>query len=460
MHRGFPVNVSMLLFGLAVAWTSTVLPQLMDAGVVSEEDASWLSSTFALTVCLGSAPCSYVAQRWGRKRAIYLTVAAPFLLHWFLMVAFPGSLVLMHTARIILGIAIGAGTVVNPMYVNETAQDSVRGAAGLFLAVLINSGLLLGFVISCFFPGVVLNSVGLAVSIVYFFGVFWLPETPLYLLMKRKMSDATASLKRLRGGNDVDVTYEIEKKLISVKSQNASGVSLRQLVSSKANLKGFIIGMAIFGNQQVAGAYVMISNTVMIFREAGTNISPNVASVVVGATNVVATLVSVAFVERAGRKVLLLLSNAVLFLCLVTLGVYHYYKDVLFVDVSSWRTLPVVCLSFYVAALNLGVGPLPFVIASEVIRSQFLGPIFTLILLFNCVLTFAMLKFYFSMVSFLGDHGCYWLFASFCVLEAIFIVTVIPETKGRPQEEIILELKGKRVRKGKAENEEEASTLS
>lgn len=104
-------------------------------------------------------------------------------------------------------------------------------------------------------------------------------------------------------------------------------------------------------------------------------------------------------------------------------------------------------LSVYIAAIALGVAPITFLMVSEIFEPQVKSRAITIIISVMWLLTFLIGKFYTNLSDLLGIHGCYWLFSACCVLGAMFTIILVPETKNRSYESILLELSGGNERK-------------
>lgn len=141
-------------------------------------------------------------------------------------------------------------------------------------------------------------------------------------------------------------------------SSGSSG--LRELFSVKANRKGFFICVSLMFFQQFSGINAVIFFATQIFESAGSNIKASVCSIIIGIVQVLMTFAAAALVEKAGRKILLLLSSTVMCLCLATLGVYFYLKEVLKYDVSNIGIIPLLSLILFIICFSLGYGPIPW----------------------------------------------------------------------------------------------------
>lgn len=141
---------------------------------------------------------------------------------------------------------------------------------------------------------------------------------------------------------------------------SSGSAGLRELFSVKANRKGFLICVSLMFFQQFSGINAVIFFATQIFKSAGSSIEANVCSIIIGVVQVLMTFAAAALVEKAGRKILLLLSSTVMCLCLATLGVYFYLKEVLQHDVSNIGIIPLLSLVLFIVCFSLGYGPIPW----------------------------------------------------------------------------------------------------
>jgi facilitated trehalose transporter len=161
-------------------------------------------------------------------------------------------------------------------------------------------------------------------------------------------------------------------------------------------------------------------------------------------------------VEYFGRRILLMVSEAIMVLSLGFLGFYFYLKaENAGVSPEGWGFLPLTSLIVYTIAYSVGVGPVGYMIMGEILPHHVKG-------LAGCILTsakwfmsFAMTKFFQDIINGVGYDGCYWLFGGFCALGFFYIYFFVPETKGKTLDEIQEEFADsyvapdKRVKKGR-----------
>lgn len=424
-----------MAYGVSVAWGAIALPVLQSentplySGPITSADTSWLSSCLCLLALLSTPILCALSNRIGRKALGYI-VAGLHLVSWFLLCTTEHHSFL-YLARATFGVAAGATLVFVPLYVSEVAEDSIRGALGCLLICCINIGVLFGYVLGSYVPYHTANMVYTALPVIFAALFFFLPETPTYLLAKNRPGDAVRALKTLRGGRHAAVSEELSQMTASVQQTQAEGakVPLLSLLRSRGSLRAILITVVLNSNQQLSGIFALLFFTVFIFQESGSDVSPNVACIIVGVLQLIGTVLSCILVERCGRRVLLLISNITVVVDLAVLGLYFYCKAAGF-DVSAFSWLPLLCLSVYMVVFSLGLGPVPFVIMAEVFHPQVRSVSTAMGLCTVWGLAFIVVVFFGPLSELLGLHGCYWLFAASSLLGTVFVALFVPETRG------------------------------
>ncbi|XP_067009327.1 facilitated trehalose transporter Tret1-2 homolog [Anabrus simplex] len=436
-----------LSYGLAIGWPATALPQLMSedtplsTGPISEEDASWLAAIFYFVAAASMPLYSFLCEKLGRKKCGYL-VGIPYVISGILLAA-ADSLPMLQAAKVFLGLSAGGIFVLCPVYVSEIAEDEIRGSLGVFLTLLRSIGILIANIIGTFFSLRTVACISLVPPVLYLLCLPWLPETPIYLLRRGKTDKATRSLQWFRGKGTV-VDQEIQDMtsgLRNMKSDGAAAASFKDLFASKGTIKAVSIGVMLCFNQQMSGFFGVISYTVEIFQEAGSSLAPNISSIIVSVMLVGATIAATVLCDKVGRKILLFTSNALMIVSLAILGIYFHVKEA-GGSLSGLGWIPLTCLSLYVISYSIGLGPLPIVLMTEIFSPRLRNMAITS----NGVLVwfsiFLVTKFYPNLCEALGKHGAFYLFSVCCVIGAVYMQFVLPETKNRPQEAILEDLQG------------------
>lgn len=434
--------------GMALAWTSPILPYLdsrdsfLPDGLTDSKE-SWICSLLALGAVLGAVPAGKIADRTGRKAAIIMT-AMPFLLSW-LIIVFWRDLTSLYVARFIGGIGAGAACVLGPVYIGEVAEPSIRGALGAFFPLLFSLGIVYVYVTGAYFSYSTFN-VGCCLTLLPFFAfVYFIPESPMWLVHKNRMRKAANSLRILRG-RDYDPKREIS--LLQIESdrvENRRG-GIRDLVGTPAGRKalGTCVGLMWF--QQMSGIDAVLFYTVSIFKDAGSTIEPYLATIVIGIVEVVMSILVASIIDKFGRKPLLVLSGTGMTLCLGVLGYYFKLKNDGH-DVSSIGWLPLTSLALFNVVFSVGYGSVPFAIIAELFPPETKGVASSITIMVNWILVFFVTKVFPSMVEHMGQAATFWTFGCMTALSALFAFFLVPETKGKTLQEIQTKLEIRKRRK-------------
>ncbi|XP_026277966.1 facilitated trehalose transporter Tret1-2 homolog [Frankliniella occidentalis] len=494
-------NHTTLVAGLVLGWTSPVLP-VMD---LSYNEESWVASLALLGALVGAVPAGCLTDRLGRKRFL-LTLSLPFLLGWGLIVAALWGhrekvfdMWMLYVGRFICGLAVGATTVAVPLYTNEIAEDKVRGALGVYLDMMLTTGILVVYCLGAAFDTLVLTAICCATCPVLALAFLVMPESPTYLLACGKPEKSERALRWLRVRREDDTEIQLELARIrsivehstsssttttkhgpanghpnggpaanvllsdkeaaaqALQGAEAGGASQVSLAASapasgvKPALKkmfdhvtgrtptgkAFFIVMGLMTFMQLSGIDAVIFYLGEIFEDAGSTMSPLNASIVVGAVQVVANVSSAIAVDRIGRRVLLILSESLMAASLASLALYFHLRDDRDINVSeNYGWVPVVALSVFVWVFAFGIGSLPWFMMAELLPTEAQDWGSSSAICLNWSLGFLVTNVFSSMVRDMGGAATYGVFCTICVIGTFFMAFLVPETKGRSPDEI------------------------
>jgi MFS family permease len=195
------------------------------------------------------------------------------------------------------------------------------------------------------------------------------------------------------------------------------------------------IGLAVF--QQIVGINTVIYYAPTILKMAGQqNTGALTQSLYIGVTNVVFTIVAILLLDRLGRRFFLLTGTTCLTIALVGLGVFFASPSLQ----HSVGWLALACLLFYIFGFAIGLGPVFWLMISEIFPLQMRGPAMAVCTMFNWGFNFLISYTFLSLTDVITKQGTFWLYAFFGVCAVIFFATVVPETKGRSLEQIQADL--------------------
>jgi len=417
-----------------------------DAIPLTDEDISWIGGFFCIGGILGTPLYGYFATSFGRKLTLILA-ALPFILAYGLILIADSSYYIF-VARVIAGLGGAGACIIVPMYIGETAEDDIRGVLGSYFNLFICAGILVSYIIGSYTSYFTLSLISLMIPVGFLVASLWLPESPIYLLIKNHEDSAIKSLNKLRGNNKELIEIELTNLSASIRETNTSEEkpSLLDMWRDVGTRKGLIIGTTCMSIQQFSGISPIINYTVAIFEASGSDISPNIATIVVGALQLVGACLGTVLMDRAGRRFLLLLSSIGMGLTLAPIAYFFHLKltgsDPEFMQSIGW--LPVTSMSIYIVVYALGFGPVPFVLIGELFTTEARSIASSICVLYIWFLAFLLLKFFSNLSDLIGIDQCFGLFSACCFAGAAFVYFYIPETKGKSVETILWEMRGKK----------------
>jgi sugar porter (SP) family MFS transporter len=425
-----------LLFGFDTGVISGAILFIKGAfGLTPFAEEVLVSAALVGAVC-GSTLSGRFTDVLGRKRAILIT-AAIFTVG-SLLCAIAGSLPLLIVGRLAVGIAIGVASYTAPLYISEMAPANLRGALVTLNQLAITSGILLAYVVDATFAPSngwrLMFAFGAIPSIVLGIGITLLPESPRWLLLHRHKEEAIKVLTRIRGTQNV--MPEVNEILEHAEPGHGSFADL----FSPFVLPVLFCGIALAVIQQITGINTVIYYAPTIFQAAGfhSNEAAIVATAGVGVVNVLMTVVSIPLIDKVGRRPLLLISLSGMGVALAALGIGFAIGG------AALKFIGVLSLALYIAAFAIGLGPVFWLLISEIFPLNVRGQAASLATMANWLSNFIVSLTFLSLLNALGSVWTFVLYAVLCVVGLWFCFRFVPETKGVPLEVIERDLRARR----------------
>lgn len=387
-------------------------------------------SSVLLGSLVGALVGGLLADRLGR-RSLLIATAIVFCVGGIGAALAPGTTSLV-AARIIAGTAIGVASFVAPMYISEIAPVKIRGKLVSVNQVALTSGIVISYLIDYAFAGSHAWRWMFALSVVpaaaFGIGLIFVPESPRWLVGRGNTDRARAVLLKIRPAEQVDT--ELGEISDSAAQQKASWSELL----TPALRPAMIVGIGLAVAQQVTGINTVIYYAPTIFKFAGLS-SASVAilaSVGVGAVNLVLTLVAMQLIDRVGRRPLLLVSLAGMAVSLFVLGLAFSLKQ--FSGNLGW--IAVTSLMVYVGSFAVGLGPVFWLILSEIYPLRIRGRAMSIGTLANWAFNLLVAITFLTLTHALGKAGAFWLYGVITIGAWLFAFFTVPETKGKTLEQI------------------------
>ncbi|CAH0555866.1 unnamed protein product [Brassicogethes aeneus] len=429
-------NILALTGDTTLTWSSPMITKLQsnDTNVnplgqpITDDEISWIGSMQYIGAMVGIFPFGYLADKIGRKPTL-LILAVPHLAS-FLIFAFAHDINLFYFGRFLGGVSLSSVYIVLPMYIAEICEDSYRGMLLVSYSTFASFGDLLPYILGPYISVKLFNVILATLPLIFLvvFG-FKAPESPYYYVKNDDSYKAEKSLKTLGLNNKIAI-HSIENEIESNRTKNVFNT-----LKTKNVIKGFIIALSLSSLQQLSGISAVLSYTEIIFRSGGSNFSAEESAIIVGVVLFLASFCGPLLVDRKGRKFLLICSASGMVVSQAILGVYFYLKDKKYtLDSVSW--LPIICLVVFTITFNIGFGPLPFTITSEILPSNVKFFLATITGFSGWLVSFLVTKFFNDLNNYLGQGETFWLFCGFNALALLFVVKFVPETKGLSFQEI------------------------
>jgi len=409
----------------------------------------WAQSSALVGCLVGAVLSGIISDKSGRKKLLILsgllfTVSA-------IGTAFAGNLHSFNVYRIIGGIGIGLASNLSPMYIAEISPARMRGKFVSINQLTIVIGILAAQIINWLIAQPVPEGAGTEYilaswngqngwrwmfgaetvpAFLFFLLMFFVPESPRWLLKYGRDEQAAGILSRLGGAKYADHAIEDIKKTLA--GEEIAHVNFRDLFEPKLR-RIVLLGVFLAVLQQWCGINVIFNYAQEVFAAAGFGVSGIMFNIVItGIVNLLFTFVAIYTVDRFGRRILMLIGAGGLAGIYAILGAGYYLQS----TGIHMLVLVISAIAFYAMSL----APITWVVISEIFPNRIRGAAMSVAvssLWVGCTvltLTFPYLK------AGLGAHGAFWLYGVICVIGFVVILKKLPETKGKSLEDIEREL--------------------
>ncbi|XP_010533293.1 PREDICTED: sugar transport protein 8-like [Tarenaya hassleriana] len=393
------------------------------------------TSSLYLAAVVASFGASKCCSKFGRRLTILL--ASIFFLIGAALSASAQSLWMLIFGRIFLGFGVGFGNESVPLFLSEVAPVKRRGSVNIMFQLFITIGILIANLVnygtSFLHPHGWRVSLGVAAlpAVLLFVGSFVIPETPTSLVQRGHESKGREALKKIRGVEEVNEEFE-EIKEACEKAERAKG-SFWEMAKKRSNWPPLVIGVMLQVFQQFTGINSIMFYAPVLFQTVGMKSGASLySSVITGAFNVLATLLAIFAVDKAGRRFLLLAACVIMFISQVTIGglLLGYLKEANTLTVGMGIVV-VVLVCMFVIAFAWSWGPMGWLIPSETFPLEMRTEGYACAVSTNMVCTFIIAQAFLSMLCRMRAF-IFFFFAAWILLMALFVFFLLPETKNVP----------------------------
>jgi sugar porter (SP) family MFS transporter len=376
---------------------------------------------------LGAAAGGYLGDRFGRRPTM-LVIALIYGV-FGATTGLANGVTVFVLSRFFVGAAVGVSSMLTPLYIAELAPADIRGALVTLNQLAISTGVVVAYYVDYLFAGsgswrwMFISAVVPAILLLV--GLAYLPETPRWMASQGRFEDAQNILTRIEGPQEVQRDIEDLRHIAE-----ADRLKLRDLFNRRFS-KPLIVGIVLAIFQQITGVNTIVYYAPTIFQMVGFTNASNAILVtfLIGFVGLVAVIVSMFLVDKIGRRPLLLVSLAGM--CVILFHLAHVLAEP-----SPKKWMVVADIIFYLAAFDIGLGPIFWLLISEIYPTTVRGQAMSVATVAIWASDFLVTATFLTLVEHLGMTGSFRLFAVLSLAAFIFSYWMVPETRGRTLEEI------------------------
>lgn len=429
-----------LLFGYDTAVISGAIGNLTDFFHLSPIETGWAISSALVGCLIGAFFSDFLSDRFGRKVTMLIT-AILFILN-SIGTALPFSFSMFVLFRIIGGIGVGIASMVVPMYIAEIAPPKRRGAlvGNYQLAIVIG-------IVLVYFVNYLIALQGdhnwnlnigwrwmfgseIVPSILFFIFIFFIPESPRWLIKQRETTKAIAVLQK------INTEYEVAHMHVEIKNSlhQEDKNQWKQFVNPLFR-KALFVGIGLSVLQQLTGINAILYYAPEIFKSLGSSADVSLLETsILGVVNLIFTLLAIRWVDKMGRKPLLYIGSVGMTIALMAVGLFIYFDAL-----GNW-VLPFLLL--FMASFSISWGPIVWVLLAEIFPNKIRSLALAISVFIQWIANFVVTQVFPILVEnqWLKTHfkGAFpfYLFSIICLFSLIFVWKKVPETKNKTLEEM------------------------
>jgi sugar porter (SP) family MFS transporter len=417
-----------LMFGFDVGIISGAVPFIQPYFGWNELQLGWGVSSILAGCIIGALGVGTLTEKYGRK-SLLITVALFFAVSCSGMALAPNQIVFI-AFRVLGGFAVGAVSVLSPMYVAEVAPPNIRGTLVTAYQLAITLGILVSYVVNFALHEADNNwrwmfATGLFPSLVFFTGLVFVPESPRWLVKAGFRDKARTVLERVGGREFADHEIpDIERSL-----SGASGPSGLRILFRPRFRKVITLGLLLSVLVQVTGINTVVDYAPKILMTAGLEIrNALLQTSLIGLVNFVFTFFAIWLIDRLGRRTFYLIGSSGMALTLLLIAAaFHYEMNPLFTTV---------CIMGFIAFFASCIGPAFWTLVAEMFPNRIRGQAVALASFTQWVFNFLVVLLFPSVLEALGGVITFLFLAAMSVIQLLIAGLYLRETKGKSLEEI------------------------
>jgi sugar porter (SP) family MFS transporter len=439
------------LFGFDTAVINGAVAAIQGGFNATGAEIGFAVSSALLGSAVGAFFAGQFADRYGRVKS--MMVASGLFLISAIGSGLASGIIDFSVWRLLGGVAVGAASVIAPAYIAEVAPAHLRGRLGSLQQLAIVVGIFIAL-LSNYFIAVAAGSASfpfwfgvtawrwmfwteIPAALLYGIGAFFIPESPRYLVAQGREEEAATVLAKVEGGDVERKVGDIRQTVIGEHKPRLS-----DLLSRSGGLLPIVwigIGLSVF--QQFVGINVIFYYSSVLWRSVGFSEADSLwITVITSITNIVTTLIAIAFVDKFGRKPLLLLGSIGMFLTLGTLSAVFSTAPLDAAGNPNLTGTPgivaLLAANLYVFCFGFSWGPIVWVLLGEMFNNRIRGAALSVAAAMQWIANFIVSTTFPILLVNFGLGSAYGLYTIAAAISFFFVFLLVKETKGKQLEEM------------------------
>lgn len=419
--------ISGILFGFGTAVISGAILFISRQFQLTAFMNGVVVSVLLVGAIIGAALSGNAADQFGRKKL--LMISALIFIVGTIFSAYATNVEGLIISRMIVGVSIGVSSFIAPLYISEISPPQLRGSLVSLHQLAVTIGIFVSYFVDVYFSKTGnwsgMFMVGVIPAVLLVLGLIFLPDSPRWLCLKGQFDKAKQVLNRIRHSTAIEVEFQ------EIKNSVAQKADWRDLLKKWLRPALWIgIGLGFF--QQFTGINTVIYYAPTIFKLSGfsSDTIAIMATMGVGAVNVLATIVAIPLIDKVGRKPLLYIGMILMALCLFGLSLSYI------LNTGALKWLAFTSIIFYVIGFAISLGPIMWLMFTEVFPLNVRGLSTSIMTSIQWIFNFIVSLTFLTFIQYLQASGTFALYGILCLLGILFVYFKIPETKDISLEKI------------------------
>nr|XP_023028308.1 facilitated trehalose transporter Tret1-2 homolog [Leptinotarsa decemlineata] len=442
--------------GISLAYSGILIPALdrndtNDTGDdelrASKSECSWIASVVVIVVPLGAISGGLIMDSMGRLNTLKLATI-PSVIGWSMIASAP-NIPMIILGRLLVGFATAWGTIPATVYITEISRADLRGSLVSSAPSFASLGMVICFMKGWFFHWRTVAWTANLYAVIPVALVFFIPESPAWLVSKGRIEQAAASLRWInkyqpQPENRNESLAELHLNLLQKEHQaKLEEQEKRGDFGATAKVKEFfkptgykpmLIICGLFFFQQFSGIYITLFYSVTFFKEVGSTINPYLASTFIAIVRMLMSCANTYMLRTFHRRPLVIASGIGMAICLGFSGMFtQWIRN----GTSDQTWIPVALLLLYVVTSMIGLLPIPWTMTAELFPIEIRGVANSISYSIANLIMFAAIQSFWTLdYIFCGIAGVQWFFAVVALLASLYTYILLPETHGKKLSDI------------------------